>query len=267
MTDAVIGKDGAMYFLTGGRRAQSELYRVSYVGNESCEPVNAPEVGDLVKLRRQLEAMHVTSKTENLELIWKSMGHEDRAIRYAARVALEHLPLALWQQKVLEEKNPMTLCQGAVALAHQGSKKNAQALLQSLAKVDFPTLDNHGKLALLRAVSLVIARCGDGAQRDLLIGAFDAHFPSEDDMVNRELCRLLSYLQSPNVVKKTLGLMASRGADTPPDWATLAARNSKYGGDVIKMLNNLPSAQNLHYAYCLRVVKGPWTEGQRRQYV
>ena len=32
------------------------------------------------------------------------------------------------------------------------------------------------------------------------------------------------------------------------------------------MLNNLPSAQNLHYAYCLRVVKGPWTEGQRRQY-
>ena len=266
VTDAVIGNDGAMYFLTGGRRAQSELYRVSYVGNEPCEPVNAPEVGDLVKLRRQLEAMHVTSKPENLELIWKSMGHEDRAIRYAARIALEHLPLALWQQKVLDEKNPMVLCQGAVALAHQGSKKNAQALLQSLAKVDFSTLDNHGKLALLRAVSLVISRCGDGGQRDLLIGAFDTHFPCEDDMVNRELCRLLSYLQAPNVVKKTLGLMASRGADTPPDWATLAARNSKYGGDVIKMLNNLPSAQNLHYAYCLRVVNGPWTEGQRRQY-
>jgi len=66
----VIGNDGAMYFLTGGRRAQSELYRVSYVGNEPCEPVNAPEVGDLVKLRRQLEAVHVTSKPENLELIW-----------------------------------------------------------------------------------------------------------------------------------------------------------------------------------------------------
>jgi putative heme-binding domain-containing protein len=32
------------------------------------------------------------------------------------------------------------------------------------------------------------------------------------------------------------------------------------------MLNNMPSTQNLHYAYCLRVVNGPWTKGQRRQY-
>jgi len=267
VTDAVIGKDGAMYFLTGGRRTQSALYRVSYVGKESCEPVKSRQAADgLFALRRSLEAMHASANPDKLDLIWKSMGHEDRAIRYAARVALEHLPLTLWQDKVLQETNPAILSHGAVALAHQGGKQNAQPLLQALAKVDFQALDQTGKLELLRAVSLVISRCGEGNQRDALLASLDGHYPAEDDMVNRELCRVLSYLQSPSVVEKTLGLMASRGVDTPPDWASLAARNSRYGADVVKMLNNMPSAQNLHYAYCLRVVKGPWSEGQRRQY-
>lgn len=266
VTDAVIGQDGAMYFMTGGRRTQSALYRVSYVGKESCEPVGASEVGDLIKLRRRLEAMHVKADPANLATIWQHLGHEDRAVRYAARVALEHLPLNLWQQKVISETNPASLCQAAVALAHQGDKKNAGPLLQALAGVDFAKLGRHGKLELLRSVSLVISRSGEGGQRDVLLSAFDGHYPADDDMVNRELCRLLSYLQSSTVVEKTLGLMAARGNDTPPDWATLAARNSHYGKDVINMLNNLPSTQKLHYAYCLRVVKGPWTEGQRKQY-
>ncbi|MGB2351115.1 MAG: c-type cytochrome [Akkermansiaceae bacterium] len=266
VTDAVIGQDGAFYFMTGGRKTQSALYRVSYVGKEFCEPVGVSEAGELIKLRRRLEAMHTDIDTENLEFIWEHLGHSDRAIRYAARVALEHLPINVWQQKVIAETNPASLCQGAVALAHQGGKENVASLLQALAKVDFANLGRHGKLELLRAVSLVISRCGEGGQRDLLLAAFDGHYPADDDMVNRELCRLLSYLQSSTVVEKTLGLMASRGADTPPDWASLAARNSGYGKDVINMLNNLPSTQKLHYAYCLRVVKGPWTEGQRKQY-
>ena len=267
VTDAVIGNDGAMYFLTGGRKTQSALYRVNYVGKESCVPVEpSQDADDLFALRRKLEAMHVSASPDQLDMIWKSMGHEDRVIRYAARVALEHLPLSLWQNKVLGETNSKVLSHGAVALAHQGGKENAQPLLQALAKLDFKALDNTGKLELLRAVSLVIARCGEGNQRDALLASLDDHYPVEDDMVNRELCRLLSYLQSPTVVEKTLGLMASRGSETPPDWAALAARNARYGKDVINMLNNLPSTQNLHYAYCLRVVKGPWSEGQRRQY-
>ena len=267
VTDAVIGSDGAMYFLTGGRRTQSALYRVSYTGNESCEPVEELQpVNELAALRRSLEALHSRANPDKLDLIWKSMGHQDRAIRFAARVALEHLPLDLWQDKVLQEGNPTILSHGAVALAHQGGKKVAQPLLLALAKVDFASLDHTGKLELLRAIGLVIARCGDGAQRETLLASLEDHYPADEDMVNRELCRTLSYLQSPTVVEKTLGLMASRGTDTPPDWAELAARNSRYGSDVVKMLNNMPSAQNLHYAYCLRVVKGPWTEGQRRQY-
>ena len=35
LTDGVIGPDGAMYFMTGGRRLDSDLYRVHYTGNEA----------------------------------------------------------------------------------------------------------------------------------------------------------------------------------------------------------------------------------------
>jgi hypothetical protein len=39
LTDGAIGPDGAMYFLTGGRRIESDLYRVYYKDNKlSNEP-------------------------------------------------------------------------------------------------------------------------------------------------------------------------------------------------------------------------------------
>ena len=53
MTDAIIHPDdGAMYFTIGGRRVQSGLYRVTYVGKESTAVVkhkpmsmNPPDYG------------------------------------------------------------------------------------------------------------------------------------------------------------------------------------------------------------------------------
>jgi glucose/arabinose dehydrogenase len=35
LTDAAVGPDGALYFTIGGRGTQSELFRVTYVGEES----------------------------------------------------------------------------------------------------------------------------------------------------------------------------------------------------------------------------------------
>src|SRR5262249_52753222 len=35
LTDIAVGADGALYFTTGGRGAQSELFRVTYTGSES----------------------------------------------------------------------------------------------------------------------------------------------------------------------------------------------------------------------------------------
>ena len=42
LTDAAVGPDGALYFITGGRGTQSELYRVTYVGTESTAAGRRP---------------------------------------------------------------------------------------------------------------------------------------------------------------------------------------------------------------------------------
>ena len=263
LTDAVIGADGAMYFMVGGRRAGSALYRLTYEGTESTAPITPSPLPKAFNLRRKLEAMHL-GEEKDLNLILSSLSHNDRGIRYAARVALENVPVSQWIENIATEKNARPLCQLAVAVARQGTKEQAHSALNHLADLDFSKLTTEGKLDLLRAQALLMARHGKSNAK--LVEQLESNFPDQNEMVNRELCRVLSYLDAPTVIAKTLALMAQPKEMTPPDWVSLAGRNERYGRDIVNMLRNLPSTDSLHYAYCLRVVKAKWTEGQRRQY-
>ena len=89
--------DGAMYFTIGGRGAQSELFRVTYVGKESTAKVEYTSV-------RQCDGRHCGGRSRSyhapaadpakaVEFLVPLLGHPDRFIRYAARVGLEHQPV------------------------------------------------------------------------------------------------------------------------------------------------------------------------------
>src|SRR5208337_949559 len=60
LTDIAVGPDGALYFIIGGRGAQSELFRVTYVGKEPTDKVDYhdPRGADLRTVRHQLEKLH-----------------------------------------------------------------------------------------------------------------------------------------------------------------------------------------------------------------
>ena len=60
ITDILVNpRDGAMYFVTGGWRIQTGLYRVTYTGKESTMPAQPLDDGaKLRELRRRLEAFH-----------------------------------------------------------------------------------------------------------------------------------------------------------------------------------------------------------------
>ena len=110
LTDGVVGPDGALYFLTGGRRLESDLYRVYYgdnTGNNEKLPV--PELTDALKARRKLEEFHGAAKAGAVDFAWPYLMDKDRFVRYAARIAVETQPLAQWENKVLSEKDPITL--------------------------------------------------------------------------------------------------------------------------------------------------------------
>ncbi|MCC6510058.1 MAG: c-type cytochrome, partial [Pirellulaceae bacterium] len=269
VTDATVGPDGALYFAAGGRGTQSSLYRVTYVGTESTEQVDGrDEAGKAAReLRRQLEAGHGQTGGD-VALFMKHLGHEDRFIRYAARVALENQPVDKWRGQLDSLTQPKAIIGGSIALAHQGKPDDQKAILTRLGKLNFETLSQEEKLAALRAYQLAFTRLGEpsDAWRTDLVAKFDKLYPAKNYELNAELVQLLVYLQSPTVVEKTLALMATLGTEPIPEWGYLVARNANYGGTVGKMLADMPPVRGIHFAFVLRNAKTGWTLDQRRQY-
>src|SRR5262249_54295017 len=102
----------------GGRGAQSALYRITYVGGEVGSPSRpAPQARAQRDLRRKLESYHGRRDEGAVEAVWPYLADQDRAIRYAARVALEWQYPAQWQQKALSEPDPRKAITALVALA------------------------------------------------------------------------------------------------------------------------------------------------------
>jgi putative heme-binding domain-containing protein len=256
LTDLVINpKDGAMYFAVGGRRTQSALYRVTYVGKEST----APSKGDnrLAReraLRHKLESFHGHKDPKAVKESWSYLGHKDRALRNAARVALEWQDPAEWREKALTEKDSRTAIAALVALARVSSKDpfhrqpsdpNPDSALQgrmlsALERIEWSKLSNPDRLDLLRAYTLTFTRLGqpDGAARQLLIAKFEPLFPAPTRELNAELGQMLVYLETPGAATKLMS--ALRSAPT--------------------------QEEQMEYARSLRVLKTGWTPPLREEY-
>eukprot|EP00913_Durusdinium_trenchii_P023286 g21864.t1 len=274
LTDVTIGADGAMYFTIGGRGIDSELYRVTYVGDASTAKVDYHDKknAELRKLRHKLETIHMKGKDgarDMAAVVFKSLGHSDRHIRYAARVALEHLPAVWWKDRVLNEHDAEIVIQGAVALARVGDNKTQSRLMKGLGSLDFGKLTEAQKLGLLRAYQLTFIRQGapDKGTAAKLAERFDAFYPANSDDLNRELCRMLVYLESPTVVSKTIALMKKPSKSTASLTSDeLLARSQRYGPTIAKMQANRPDEQKIFYAFILRNAKKGWTPAERIYY-
>lgn len=273
LTDGVVGPDGALYFLTGGRRIQSDLYRVYYGDNNKQPDLPAPVITEATQLRRQLEQFHGKADPAALELIWPNLKHEDRFIRYAARSALEHQPITVWQQKAIDEKDAVIRMNAVLALARHGKPGIKNKVFDALTSTEFKTLTASQQLDLLRILEVALYRFGkpDDAQQKQLLVYLDPLYPAATNILNRELSKILTYLQAPNVVAKTIALLQTAKDDTTEQStvsqsADLIFRNPQYGMDLADVLTNMPPAQQVHYALVLSEVKNGWTPELREIY-
>ena len=131
VTDVVIRpQDGHMYVTIGGRGGQSALYRITYQGTESTAPAGWFPATPEQKLRRELEALRdVAPSAAALAKAWPLMGHPDLWVRYAARIAVEHQPVASWRAQVKADANIDLALNAAVALARCGTKDDLSAIV------------------------------------------------------------------------------------------------------------------------------------------
>ncbi|WP_276371631.1 c-type cytochrome [Chryseolinea sp. H1M3-3] len=273
LTDGVIGPDGALYFLTGGRRLESDLYRVYYDGAEKDGGDNiSNEITEENKLRRKLEEFHTGPQQGAVDFAWPNLKHEDRFVRYAARIAVEHQPVSEWQERALKETDPQILTQAIIALVRHGKQDLKNNLLQALMRVDYAKLSPPQQIDLLRAFELVFFRMGNpaGAVKTQVISYLDSHFPSNANDLNRMLSNLLVHIEAPGAVKKTLALLET-AKDDPLDKTASASsdlilRNPQYGLDIAGMLSKVPPRQQTYYAVVLSQAKSGWTPDLQEKY-
>lgn len=216
VTDGCIGPDGAMWFITGGRGTQSGLYRVTWKGKaEVAVGKGKADAGkELRKLRHELEALHAGEVEDEGQAMWlalSNLDHDDRHIRWAARVALERLPMKLWQNEILGESNGWRALLGCLALARTGAAELQPQIFSRLLSLDWKRLDAEQQPAFLRVVAVTLARHGapPEAEREAILAMMEALYPQAltEIHLNRELCRLLIALKSPQVIAKTLPLL------------------------------------------------------------
>ncbi|MEZ6141279.1 MAG: c-type cytochrome [Zavarzinella sp.] len=261
----------AMYFTIGGRGIASELYRVTYTGKESTAKADYKDAqnADLRQLRHDLEAFHRPGgdAAKAIALAIPNLKHEDRFIRYAARVTLEHQPLNQWKDLVLAEKDPTALINGAIALARKGGSANQADLLVALDKLDLAKLPVSEQTDLVRVYQLIFIRMGEASPEwaEKLAKKWDPLYPAASDALNRELVQLLVYVKSPTVLAKTIELMKKPSKPiSRAEIDELIARNKGYGAAIEKMMKNAPDDQKTHYAFALRNVEKGWTMEQRK---
>jgi putative heme-binding domain-containing protein len=237
LTDIVINpKDQAMYFTIGGRRTQSGLYRVTYVGKESTSP--PPQITrpphPAVAMRHSLEAFH-TGGIVKPALIFQGLRHEDRHVRYAARIALEHIPVKQWGSGLLASP-PEMLVGMAIAGARsvdsipEDQRPFMQArILEALAKIPIGDQSERMKLDILRAMSLQLIRAGEPSDetRKLLVSTLNPLYPAKSTRLNRELSQLLIYLNAPKVIPRTLVLLENAATQEEQMQLALWLRTAK----------------------------------------
>ena len=242
VTDIVTHPDGSLYFTIGGRKTQSGLYRIRYTGaSDDGAAAEDKEAEALRAVRAKLESLHVgTAGKEAVPVAIEHLSHSDRAIRFAARIALEHQPVRSWRNSVTRLDNDQARILGVVALARNGEASDQAAAVKALTKTDWSGLSATERTDLLRAYGLVAMRLGkfDDAQSAAILKQIGKAFPTGDNPVDRELAQMLIYLEAPGTV-----------------------------GKIVRQMKSSPSQENqIHYAMTLRAAKKGWNQRLYRQY-
>jgi putative heme-binding domain-containing protein len=246
VTDLEFGPDGALYFVTGGRKTRSALYRVSFVGTPPKVPPTTAQQSareayarKARALRRELERFHAKGKPGAVDVAWMVLDHVDPWVQHAARTALEHQSTARWATRALEEPDADKALVALLALARSAAESSAERVVTRLAELQLPQMSSRGTRIATRILSLVSDRRPDILKHDTSLGEqLESLFPSGDRALDRELAGLLARADSRRVAAKTLSLV-----DHAP-----------------------PQEDLFHFLTVLADVKSGWTHTLRKEY-
>lgn len=276
LTDMISGSDGNLYFATGGRNLDSHFYRLTYTGDAISEAdiTENAENKKLRDLRHTLESFQKSATEEGLSLAWENLNHEDRFIRYASRMVLEHSSFDAWKDRFTSETDATKLINSSIAIARTDDPKNQQLIYEKLNPIQLETLTKENQLALLRAYSLSFIRMGKpaNAMGNAIAKKLNNHFPNANNSVNKELSQILLYLEADGIteglvnqlIKHTEEKTVSEGVELLDEETTL--RSEQYGEIIREIIAQMPPSEAIYYGMLLSNAEKGWTKDLRETY-
>lgn len=233
LTDLAVEDSGSILFSTGGRGARGAIHRLVYEGPREA-PRAAPPPPPVPELRSP-------------EAILAALDSGDRFLRFRAARALEERSPGL--ELLRRDVSPRVKGEIAVALARIALARDDAAIADGVYREGIRLLtsyDGRGaaeaeaaevRLAFLRALELALQHPRGKARRSAreTLTSLCVVFPTGEPRVDREIAVLLGFGAPAGTVEVLLDRL----------------EHSPSKGDAI------------HAVYCLRTVKGGWTDEAR----
>lgn len=216
VTDLDFDADGAMWFVTGGRKTKSALYRVRYTGEQAGLPKSGEQARENERFsaaargrRKKLERFHGRADRAAVAEVWPYLGDPDPWLRSAARVALEWQTLGTWRAKALAGGSDTGALTALLALARAGTDEDRRAVSGVAAKLSLDaSAARLDKLTLMRIHEL--AGYPSAPEERAVIGnQLLGLLPDLSGSVHRELVRGLIEVEAPGAVRFALESLAS----------------------------------------------------------
>jgi putative heme-binding domain-containing protein len=196
------------------------------------------------------------------------MGHPDRWVRFAARIAVEHQPVAQWRARVKPDANLDLALNAAVALARCGGQEDLPASVAA-ADAAAKTKDLRLQADRLRVFQVAFSRHGqpDAATAARLGKECAGRLPSGDNAFDRQLALLAIFLNEPTAPARILHAMklAQPGPAVVADPEVLA-RHPGYAKAAAAAMTVTPASTRIGLAVYLARANTGWTPELRKQF-
>lgn len=250
VTDLDFDADGTLWFVTGGRKTASSLYRVRYVGESSDQRASqghhdgqqrqarAEFSAGVRQLRRSLEQFHGHQDEAAVQRVWPHLGSPDPWLRGAARVALEWQPPQQWREPALQAPADLGGLTARLALVRRGNDQDRQAVARWACRLDPNQFAVPQQLLLLRLYDFIALEDWPPPFRQRVAAQLLALVDQDQEPIRREVARLLVAAGAAEAVDFALQQMAE--AEAQPE--------------------------RLHYLEVLADASVGWTPQQHRAY-
>jgi putative heme-binding domain-containing protein len=161
--------------------------------------------------RKALEALVRSERTAPPETVLALLPTDDRFEAWSARRLLERIPADTWRELLFSADNHRVFNRGSLALLiAEPTEENATDVVENAGRLMREFISDRDFVDLLRVLQVAIGQ-GDLRPEQLapLRDQLAEEFPAGDPVMNRELIRLLVFLQDSSVLDRCFDYLNS----------------------------------------------------------